>query len=197
VAQEIVGLGYIVDEIESISEQDQTRELAAALRGEITRLVSEIRFSIFDLRHEVAATGLASSLADYAHEVSRASGIQVHLTVAESGPPLPRRTAAEALRVAQEAISNVRKHAEAGNMWVSLESDGCNLSLQVEDDGVGNAAPKDHHWGLQTMKERARSMNARLEITPRARGGTIVTLRTDATVPPEGDHAHEHHRASG
>ena len=53
VAQEIVGLGYLVDEIESISDQAQTRELATALRAEITRLVSEIRFSIFDLRHEV------------------------------------------------------------------------------------------------------------------------------------------------
>ena len=88
VAQEIVGLGYIVDEIESISDHDQTRELAAALRAEITRLVSEIRFSIFDLRHEVSDGRLSSSLADYAREVGHATGLRVHLSLAESGPPL-------------------------------------------------------------------------------------------------------------
>lgn len=197
VAQEIVGLGYIVDEIESISEQEQTRELASALRDEITRLVSEIRFSIFDLRHQVAEGGLASSLADYAHEVSHSSGLRVHLTLAESGPPLPRRIATETLRVAQEAMSNVRKHAGARNLWVSFESDGRNLHLRVEDDGVGNAEPRDHHWGLQTMHERAAGMNARLEVAPRVDGGTVVTLATPTTLTPEGDTAHGHHRATG
>jgi signal transduction histidine kinase len=196
VAQEIVGLGYIVDEIESMSDQEQTRELASALRAEITRLVSEIRFSIFDLRHQVTEGGLAGSLADYAREVSHASGLRVHLTLAESGAPLPRRTATEALRIAQEAISNVRKHAGARNMWVSFDSDGHNLCLRVEDDGVGNAVPKDHHWGLQTMHERAHAMNARLDVGPRADGGTVVTLRTPKTVTAEGDHAHGHHRAT-
>ncbi len=127
VAQEIVGLGYIVDEIESISDQEQTRELASALRSEITRLVSEIRFSIFDLRHEVSDGRLSSSLADYAREVGHSTGLRVHLSLAESGPPLPSRTATEVLRVAQEAIGNVRKHSRADNMWVVLDSDGSRL----------------------------------------------------------------------
>ena len=90
VAQEIVGLGYIVDEIESISDHNQTRELASTLRAEITRLVSEIRFSIFDLRHEITDGRLAASLADYAREVSHATGLRVHLSLAESGPPCRR-----------------------------------------------------------------------------------------------------------
>lgn len=197
VAQEIVGLGYIVDEIESISDQEQTRELASALRAEITRLVSEIRFSIFDLRHEVTDGRLSSSLADYTREVSHATGLRVHLSLAESGPPLPPRTATEVLRVAQEAIGNVRKHARARNLWVTLDSDGSHLSLEVEDDGIGNAEPREQHWGLQTMRERAASLGARLDVTPRADGGTVVSLHSDTTVPTEGDIAHGHHRATG
>lgn len=197
VAQEIVGLGYIVDEIESISDHEQTRELASTLRTEITRLVSEIRFSIFDLRHQVIDGRLSSSLADYAREVSLASGLRVHLTLAESGPPLPPRTATEVLRVAQEAVGNVRKHARASNLWLSLDSDGTTLHLQIEDDGVGNAEPRDHHWGLQTMRERAATMGARLDIKPRLGGGTVVTLRSPSTVPSEGDASHGHHRATG
>ncbi|GAA1450126.1 hypothetical protein GCM10009641_81880 [Mycobacterium cookii] len=195
VAQEIVGLGYIVDEIESVSDQEHTRELASALRAEITRLVSEIRFSIFDLRHEVTDGRLAASLADYTREVSHATGLRVHLSLAESGPPLPPRTATEVLRVAQEAIGNVRKHAQADNLWVTLDSDGSSLRLEVADDGVGNAGPREHHWGLQTMRERAVGVGAQLDVAPRPDGGTVVSLRSP-TAPPEGEIAHGHHRAA-
>lgn len=197
VAQEIVGLGYIVDEIESISDHEQTRALASELRDEITRLVSEIRFSIFDLRHQVTDGRLSSSLADYAREVSHATGLRVHLSLAESGPPLPPRTATEVLRVAQEAIGNVRKHSRADNLWVTLDSDGSHLRLEVADDGVGNAGPREHHWGIQTMRERAANVGAQLAITPRHDGGTVVSLRSPTTAPPEGDTAHGHHRATG
>ncbi len=197
VAQEIVGLGYIVDEIESISDHGQTRELASALRSEITRLVSEIRFSIFDLRHEASDGRLSSSLADYAREVGDATGLRVHLSLAESGPPLPARTATEVLRVAQEAIGNVRKHAQADNIWVVLDSDGSRLTLEIRDDGVGNAEPREHHWGLQTMRERAKTVGAHLDITKRPDGGTVVSLRSPTTAPHEGETAHGHHRATG
>jgi signal transduction histidine kinase len=197
VAQEIVALGYIVDEIESISDQAQTRELASVLRSEITRLVSEIRFSIFDLRHEVTDGRLAASLADYARQVSHATGLRVHLSLAESGPPLPPRTATEVLRVAQEAIGNVRKHSQAQNLWVTLDSDGSNLSLRIEDDGVGNAEPREHHWGLQTMRERATGVGAQLSVAPRLDGGTVVMLRSLGATTSEGGTAHGHHRATG
>lgn len=197
VAQEIVGLGYIVDEIESISDQEQTRDLASALRSEITRLVSEIRFSIFDLRHEVTDGRLSSPLADYAREVSHATGLRVHLSLSESGPPLPARTATEVLRVAQEAIGNVRKHARARNLWVTFHFDGTTLSLEIEDDGVGDARPREHHWGLQTMRERAEGVGARLDVAPRPDGGTVVVLRSPATAHSEGETAHGHHRATG
>jgi signal transduction histidine kinase len=197
VAQEIVGLGYIVDEIESISPHGETRELAAQLRAEITRLVSEIRFSIFDLRHEVTDGRLSASLADYARAVSHASGLRVHLSLAESGPPLPARTATEVLRVAQEAIGNVRKHAQASNLWVTLDSDASRLELTVEDDGVGNAGPRDRHWGLQTMRERAEGVGAHLNVSPRPDGGTVVSLRSPTPDTREEGTAHGHHRATG
>ena len=197
VAQEIVGLGYIVDEIESTSDHEPTRELASVLRAEITRLVSEIRFSIFDLRYEVTDGRLASSLADYAREVSVASGLRVHLSLSESGPPLPPRTAAEVLRVAQEAIGNVRKHAHACNLWVTLESNGSSLRLEVADDGVGSAKSREHHWGLQTMHERAEGVGARLDVNARPGGGTVVSLRSPSTVTSEGVTDHGHHRAAG
>ena len=58
VAQELVALGYAVDEIASVTAEHTTRELSTALRAEITRVVSELRFSIFDLRHDIAGHSL-------------------------------------------------------------------------------------------------------------------------------------------
>ena len=130
-------------------------------------MVTELRFSIFDLRHQIAEHRLSGALAEYVREVSHGTDLRVHLLLDESGPALPSRTEMELLRVAQEAIGNVRRHAHAANLWVTLVSDGSCVRLEIEDDGVGNAQPKDRHWGLQTMQERAATIGADLDISPR------------------------------
>jgi signal transduction histidine kinase len=187
VAQELVALGYVVDELESVSEEADTLVLAEKLRSEISRIVAEIRFSILDLRHHVAEHRLSGALADYVHQVTQDMDVRVNLALDESGPALPARTESELLRVAQEAIGNVRKHARAENLWVTLVSDGSTLLLEVEDDGVGNAQPKERHWGLQSMQERAARIEASLEIAPRDGGGTVVRLQS----PPQNTHTKE------
>ena len=178
VAQELVALGYIVDEIASVSAEHETIALADNLREEISRVVAEIRYSILDLRHHVTDHRLSGALADYVHQVTQDMDLRVNLVLDESGPALPPRTESELLRVAQEAIGNVRKHARADNLWVTLVSDGTTLLLEVEDDGVGNARPKERHWGLQSMQERAAGIDASLEVTSRSGGGTIVRLHS-------------------
>lgn len=196
VAQEVVALGYIVDEIETLSNEPETRALAASLRDEISRVVTELRFSIFDLRHHVAEHRLSGALAEYVREVSHGTELRVHLLLDESGPPLPSWTESELLRVAQEAIGNVRKHAQATNLWVSLSTDATGIALRIEDDGVGNAVPRERHWGLQTMTERAERIGGRLTISPRRGGGTVVLLCSTDTAPLERTESRDHHRSA-
>ena len=196
VAQEVVALGYVVDEIETISQEPEIRQLAATLRAEISRVVTELRFSIFDLRHEVADHRLSGALTEYVREISHGTGLRVHLILDDSGPALSSRIEIELLRIAQEALGNVRKHARAANVWITLVSDGSDVTLRIEDDGVGNAVPRERHWGLQTMTERAERIGARLTITPRADGGTVVLLRSTDVVSPERFKTDDHHRSS-
>ncbi|QIK76886.1 sensor histidine kinase [Nocardioides piscis] len=187
VAQEIVALGYVVDEIETVSEEPEIRALAASLRDEISRVVTELRFSIFDLRHQVTEHRLPAALTEYARELSHGSELRVHLVLDESGQSLPMWMESELLRIAQEAIGNVRKHAQAENLWVTLQSDGVDVKLRIEDDGIGNATPKERHWGLQTMTERAERIGACLTIGSRPGGGTIVSLSNTGSLPLEKD----------
>ncbi|MFC7493408.1 MULTISPECIES: sensor histidine kinase [unclassified Nocardioides] len=198
VAQEIVSLGYLADEIAAIGDPVVQRR-ADDLRAEITRVVSELRFSIFDLRHDVDEAGsFSGALAEYVREISSRSDLRAHLLLDERGPRLPRGTEAELLRIAQEAIGNVRKHARAINLWVTLSTNDTELCLVVEDDGSGTAAPRAGHYGLHTMRERAARINADLTIGPRADGGTTVTLRSPLhtmITTNESDHHDDQHLA--
>ena len=185
VAQEIVALGYVVDEIESETEDAHVRELATSLRTELSRVVTELRYSIYDLRQHVSDRRLSGALAEYVQETSSGADLRCHLSFDESGPPLSPRVETELLRIAQEAISNVRRHARADNLWVTFVTDGAQVDLTIEDDGLGNAGPKDRHWGLQTMTERAAVIGALLSIEERRAGGTRVHLQTKHPTPHE------------
>ena len=196
VAQEIVALGYVVDEIESMSDEPETRRLAASLRTELTRIVTELRYSIYDLRHEVGEHRLSGALTDYVQQLTTGTDLRAHLLLDESGDPLPPWVEGEILRIAQEALGNVRKHARAENVWVSFVSDGTDVLLSVEDDGVGNAMPRQRHWGLQTMRERASSIGADLTVTTARSGGTIVRLQSPGAATLEGRVPREHDRSA-
>ena len=117
VAQEIASLGYAVDDLTAHADSDAQRQKLHALRSELTRVVSELRLSIFDLRTEVSA-GLGSALSDYVREVGARSGLTVHLTLDVAPTRLRSEVETELFRIAQEAITNARKHSEATNLWV-------------------------------------------------------------------------------
>jgi signal transduction histidine kinase len=179
VAQRVVALGYLADDLAVASDDPQLRAVAESLRGEVGAISAELRSSVLDLRNEVSAEdSLSAALTTCVRTLVGRSSLRVHLLLDERGPRLPRAAEWELLRVAQEAIANVRQHARATNLWVSLASDGRQLRLLVEDDGTGVVAPRVAHCGLHTMRERAGRIDADLEVGPRADGGTRVELRS-------------------
>jgi len=178
IAQELSYLGYFVDGLaaESRGNEELSQQLKE-LRQEITRIVSELRLSIFDLRSEVDVHGgLGSALADYVRSVGRQSSLTVHLSLTEAANRLPAETEAELLRIAQEAITNARKHANAENLWVTLEVEPPGALLRVEDDGRGLGKARDDSYGLQIMRERARRLRTTVLVAPRQPSGTLVEV---------------------
>ncbi len=180
IAQEVASVGYLVDSLtaEAVASAPGLSEGLRRLRAELTRIVNDLRLSIFDLRTDVDRHGgLAAALSDHVRDAGRASGIAVHLTLREAQVRLPAETEAELLRIAQEAITNVRKHARARNLWVSCMTAPPAASLVIEDDGTGlvaNAGPD--RFGLEIMAERAQRLRAHLDVGPREPHGTRVEI---------------------
>ncbi|KXK60253.1 ATPase [Micromonospora rosaria] len=180
VAQELVMVGYGIDNALATVHDDteETAESLRTLRQEVTRVITELRLSLFELRSEVDRHGgLAAAIAEYARTVGASGGLRVHLSLDESTARLPAATEAELLRIAQEAVTNARKHAGAANLWVTCEVDPPYAQIEVSDDGHGIADQRpDGRYGLAIMAERAERIRGRLEIRPRQPSGTTVAV---------------------
>ena len=180
VAQELVMVGYGIDN--AIAELPEGADAAAgglhALRAEVTRVITELRLSLFELRTDVDRHGgLASAIAEYARTVGASAGLRVHLSLDESTARLPASVESELLRIAQEAVTNARKHANAANLWVSCEIDPPYARVEISDDGRGiGEAAGDGSYGMSIMAERAHRVRADLDITPRDPTGTTVRV---------------------
>ncbi|GAB1645945.1 hypothetical protein KRMM14A1259_63680 [Krasilnikovia sp. MM14-A1259] len=201
VAQELVMVGYGIDNAQATlpEEAKEAAEELRILRGEVTRVITELRLSLFELRSEVDRNGgLAAAIAEYARTLGTSAGLRVHFTFDESTARLPAATEAELLRIAQEAITNARKHAGASNLWVTWTVDPPYAEIEVSDDGKGFADDRpDGRYGLAIMAERAERIRGRLEIRPRHPSGTTVAVKLgtstrrdsvrDSVSAPEGE----------
>lgn len=178
IAQELVYVGYELDSLGAEIDRDTAtaRESVKRTRDHVTRIISELRLSIFTLRTAPEPGGLGAALGEYVRSVAAAAGIAVHLSLSEDPARLPADAEAELLRIAQEAVSNARKHSNARNLWVTLNVDPPHVLLRVEDDGTGIDAGERRGFGLEIMGERADRLGGTLRVTARAPKGTCVEV---------------------
>ncbi len=182
IAQEIASLGYVVDELVAEEHDDDQRRRISTLRDELSRIVSELRLSIFDLRSDVQPhTGLGAALSSYVRQVGASSGLTVHLVLDESTDRLGVETETELLRIAQEAITNARKHSHARNLWVTCRVDPPDAYMRIADDGRGLGSPRIDSYGLDIMRERAERLGVTLRVRERHGGGTVIEIALGST----------------
>jgi signal transduction histidine kinase len=180
IAQEIASLGYALDAL-SYDAARSDAELAGrirAVRGDLTAVLREVRHSISALRTTVEEHGgLGAAVSDYARAVGTTAPFRVHLSLDEAPARLPPDTESELLRIAQEAITNARKHSRAHNLWVTCLVRPPTALVRVEDDGTGLAAAgRRDSYGLAIMRERAFRLGASLDVRQRRPSGTLVEV---------------------
>ena len=179
IAQELASVGYALDALTADADGNPLQAGLVGLRAEVTRLVTELRLSLFDLRGSAdLQAGLGAALGEHVRRVGASSGLTVHLTLSEGPLRLAPQAEAELFRIAQEAITNARKHSGGANLWVRCEIEPPNALLIVEDDGKGLAGPAPAgSYGLIGMAERAVRLKATLDVGERISGqGTRICV---------------------
>ncbi|HWI61466.1 MAG TPA: GAF domain-containing protein [Symbiobacteriaceae bacterium] len=152
--------------------------------NEVVRLLDstlvEVRRFIADLRKtSQAQSGLVGALSDYLAHYYRLTRLQVELAVRlDPGEDVVCQDRGEVLRIVQEALMNVQRHAGATHVWVEVARAGGKYRLTITDDGRGfdPAAVADGHYGLATMRERAARLRGDLQVESEPGVGTRVIL---------------------
>jgi two-component system, NarL family, nitrate/nitrite sensor histidine kinase NarX len=160
-------------------DMDRLKDLLQTSYKTLSDAYLDTRQAIDNLRvtpRETVEDWLSQTVKDF----MKATGINTQLVIQPGSIDLPNEIQAQLIRVVQEALSNIRKHASAGNVIVSMRRWKEDIILEVTDDGQG-FSPEDvpilSQYGLRGMRERAEIIGADFQITSSTEQGTIVRLR--------------------
>ena len=168
---------------------EHARTALGAIKGASKDALEELRSVVDVLRSgdEGAPRAPAPTLADLDAVVERAAAAGLDVQVVTSGPPrpLPRPVERAAVRIVQEAVTNVLRHAGRAAASVELTYGADALVVQVDDDGAGMAGdgPARAGSGIAGMRERVTALGGRLDAGPRSGRG----FRVRAWLPVEDD----------
>jgi two-component system, NarL family, sensor histidine kinase UhpB len=152
--------------------------------GEVKKLVNQAMSELLQLARQLRPTalddhGLLPALATHVRRFAAQTGIEADLRTAGEASSLAPDQEIAIYRVAQEALANVARHADASRVEVDLEADAAGLELRVRDDGRGfdpvGSGPRG--LGLDGMAERARLVGGELTIDSRLGAGTELVMR--------------------
>jgi two-component system nitrate/nitrite sensor histidine kinase NarX len=144
----------------------------------------DVRELLMHFRTRANAEDIEPALATTLRKFEHQSGIQAHFAMHGNGMPLSPDLQIQVLHIVQEALSNVRKHAGATQVWLDVQQHPV-WRFEVCDDGIGFAAdgpgPGETHVGLRIMSERAQRIGAHLHVESSPGQGTRVTLTLPAS----------------
>lgn len=193
-------LGYVntqtlaIEELLSSGREEEAGAQVARMREAVRRVYTDVREAILGLRSTRGA--LLPSLRSYLADYGRMTGMAVQLNVAAEVEALrlPSSVEIQLMRIVQEALGNVRKHAHAASATVGLEVRDHGLALEVLDDGRGFDLdrPARTGWprfGLQTMRERAQAVGGTFELWAKPGSGTRVVVTVPLESAAEARHA--------
>jgi len=146
----------------------------------IDRTLTQARNVVWDIRQPGAeAAELAAACEEAGRRIFADSSTALRVAL-RGRPRLRSRVDTECLRIVEEALTNVRKHAEAANAMVDLDYRWRELVLTIRDDGAGfdsdAVVGQDGHWGVLGMRERANRIGASLVLSSQPGAGTVFSL---------------------
>jgi signal transduction histidine kinase/streptogramin lyase len=184
-AQGFVGISSQLDAV-AMCLPDETapvRKYLDVARKMARHSLTEARRSVMDLRASVLeGQDLAAALESSTRLWTAGSGVDVDVDVSGPRTALTEEAEQQLLRIAQEAVTNVLKHAGASKIWVKLHMEARRLFLRIVDNGRGFEqqdafSSQGGHFGLIGMRERAERLGGELRLASQPGGGTEVEVK--------------------
>ena len=161
------------------ADAQQTAQVIEELDAGIRESTNDVRELLVHFRTRANGDDIEQALRTTLRKFELQSGLEAHLDLQGDGLALPSDVQLQVLHIVQEALSNVRKHAQASEVWVSVQR-GPRWTFTVRDNGCGfqPAAPlaEDTHVGLHIMRERAQRIGAAVRLQSQPGEGTEVCL---------------------
>lgn len=159
---------------------EEAAEIAPALRAGVQESYEDVRELLQNFRTRLAEDSLAQSLRNTVEKFRRQTAVNIEFRAEGEGAPLPREHQLQILFIVQEALSNIRKHADASRIEVVLH-DHQDIDLTVRDNGIGFddetlREKGETHVGLNIMRERAQRIGAQFTISSKPGKGTVVGM---------------------
>jgi len=179
--QELAGLSIRMDATATRPLDDKARSLVEASQGLISRIQTEARNLVSDLRaYEDSGVDLPNALHELAERQTSEQTV-VHFEDTAALPEMPGHVAHHLRMIAQEALTNALKHAKATKIEIELFSDGTAMQLVVRDNGHGfTDAQVTHgqpgHFGCMGIRERCRKIGGEVDWQSEPGQGTMVTV---------------------
>ena len=161
----------------------RAQKVLAEIDAGVRECYGDVRELLVHFRTRPQGADLEPALRTTLRKFEHQSGLAAHLTLHGHGLPLTPDVQIQVLHILQEALSNVRKHAHAEGVWLTVERDP-QWRFEVRDDGVGfaNLAQADENRvGLRIMAERAEKIGAALEVESAPGQGTSIVLTLPQT----------------
>ncbi len=195
--QELAGLSLRLDAAMTRPLEPKAKGLMETSRHLVSRIQTEARNLVADLRAEPeSVTDLSAALRELA-ERTASDELSCDVEIDADLPVLPGHVAHHMRMIAQEAVTNVLKHARATRVVLTLRADGDGLCLTISDNGRGletsSTQGQPGHFGCMGIRERSQRIGATVEwLKPAAQGtntGTVVRVVLPATLNEKHDHA--------
>jgi signal transduction histidine kinase len=180
-AQDLTALKIQMELLRPHCRGDEAQARLQAALMTVRVMQDQVRDMALDLHpSQLDEFGLYATLRTHSNRQANAADWNLHFEAPEDAERPPRDIELACFRVAEEALNNVARHANATEVWVSLRESGNALHLNVRDNGVGFVAGDDadgnpeKNLGLFGMAERIRQVGGRLEIKSKPGGGTEI-----------------------
>ena len=167
------------------SDVEKVRTTLNMVYNTISEAYQDVRAAIDGLRMDTNHLGNLAWISPTLLEFEDLAEVSTHIEIDSRPEAVPAEIETQLIRIVQEALNNIRKHAQAHNVWLRSAVKSGDWWLEIQDDGTGfmpEDIPATSRYGLHGMRERAELIGADFQVVSKPDQGTMIRMRVPANI---------------